>query len=155
MTIHNTNILEEEEPAVDQMKKRLFRALTEVDIKTKLNSVKESLEFDACNLNADSILTNFHLQDVFAFAILSHTDVAVPVIFIKDYDTDGNKVFLKYKKQTEQFFQTIANLDVPDPHLFIKERKKTRLIVQKGIENIALKREDIVLIYTQDKLVYV
>lgn len=35
------------------------------------------------------------------------------------------------------------------------KRKKTRLIVQKGIENIALKIEDIALIYTENKLVFV
>lgn len=35
------------------------------------------------------------------------------------------------------------------------KKKKTRLIVQKGIENIALKVEDIALIYTENKLVFV
>ena len=34
-------------------------------------------------------------------------------------------------------------------------RKKTRLIVKRGLENIVLCLEDIVLIYTQNKLVYV
>lgn len=35
------------------------------------------------------------------------------------------------------------------------KKKKTRLIVQKGIENIALKIDDIALIYTENKLVFV
>jgi DNA-binding LytR/AlgR family response regulator len=35
------------------------------------------------------------------------------------------------------------------------KKKKTRLIVQRGIENIALKVDDIALIYTENKLVFV
>ena len=38
---------------------------------------------------------------------------------------------------------------------FINRRKKTRLLVKRGMENIAVKLEDIALIYTQNKLVYV
>jgi DNA-binding LytR/AlgR family response regulator len=40
------------------------------------------------------------------------------------------------------------------PQLYLR-LKRARLIVKKGLENIALPLEDIVLIYTQDKLVYV
>ena len=35
------------------------------------------------------------------------------------------------------------------------KKRKTRLIVQRGIENIALKVDDIALIYTENKLVFV
>ena len=38
---------------------------------------------------------------------------------------------------------------------FINSRKKTRLLVKKGMENIALKLEDITLFYTENKVVYV
>jgi len=34
-------------------------------------------------------------------------------------------------------------------------RKKSRLVVRKGLEHIALKLEEIVLFYTENKLVYV
>jgi DNA-binding LytR/AlgR family response regulator len=35
------------------------------------------------------------------------------------------------------------------------KRRKTRLIVQKGMENIALKLDDVALIYTESKVVFV
>lgn len=41
-----------------------------------------------------------------------------------------------------------------DPPYHIK-KKKTRLLVQKGIENILLRLDDIVLFYTENKVVYV
>jgi DNA-binding LytR/AlgR family response regulator len=39
--------------------------------------------------------------------------------------------------------------------LYIIKKRKTRLLVQKGLENILLKLEDIVLFYTENKIVYV
>ena len=35
------------------------------------------------------------------------------------------------------------------------KKKKTRLIVKKGVENIALKLDDVALIYTESKVVFV
>lgn len=39
--------------------------------------------------------------------------------------------------------------------LFSIKKRKARLLVQKGLENILLKLEDIVFFYTENKLVYV
>lgn len=39
--------------------------------------------------------------------------------------------------------------------LYSIKKRKTRLLVQKGIENILLKLDDIVLFYTESKIVYV
>ena len=39
--------------------------------------------------------------------------------------------------------------------LNVIKKRKTRLLVQKGLENILLKIEDIVLFYTENKVVYV
>ena len=41
------------------------------------------------------------------------------------------------------------------PFLFGIKKEKTRLLVQKGIENVLLRLEDIVFFYTQNKVVYV
>lgn len=37
----------------------------------------------------------------------------------------------------------------------LHSRKKSRLLVRKGLEHIALKLDDIILLYTENKLVYV
>ena len=56
--------------------------------------------------------------------------------------------------QTEQF-DTLENPSIAIPEGFFYGRKKTRLLVKTGTENIVLRLEDVVLIYTMDKLVYV
>jgi DNA-binding LytR/AlgR family response regulator len=47
-----------------------------------------------------------------------------------------------------------TNLSVLRPLYNIK-KKKTRLLVQKGIENILLRMDDIILFYTENKITYV
>jgi DNA-binding LytR/AlgR family response regulator len=47
------------------------------------------------------------------------------------------------------------NLFVTNPISGAVKRRKTRLLVQKGIENILLKIGDIVLFYTENKVIYV
>lgn len=44
---------------------------------------------------------------------------------------------------------------VDTSHLFSIKKTKTRLLVQKGIENVLLRLEDIVYFYTENKIVYV
>ncbi|MGZ8541241.1 MAG: LytTR family transcriptional regulator DNA-binding domain-containing protein [Chitinophagaceae bacterium] len=59
---------------------------------------------------------------------------------------------LKIAGRNEFFEKTEAgNFD----RRFISKKKRTRLLVQKGIENILLKLDDIAFFYTEDKLVYV
>jgi DNA-binding LytR/AlgR family response regulator len=53
------------------------------------------------------------------------------------------KHFSDHNRPLEKFINQLDN------------RKKSRLIVKKGLEFIALKLEDIVLLYTENKLVYV
>lgn len=52
-----------------------------------------------------------------------------------------------YRRTNDLF---IAN-DLPHKD----KKKKTRLLVQKGVENILLRMDDIVLFYTENKIVYV
>jgi len=42
-----------------------------------------------------------------------------------------------------------------DPRLFGIPKAKTRLLVQKGIENVLLRLDDIVFFYTESKIVFV
>lgn len=56
--------------------------------------------------------------------------------------------------QTEQF-HTLGNPSIAIQERFFHGKKKTRLLVKTGTENMVLRLEDVVLIYTQDKLVYV
>ncbi len=48
-----------------------------------------------------------------------------------------------------------SNLYVANNTSGTAKRKKTRLLVQKGVESILLRMEDIILFYTENKVVYV
>ena len=172
----NAIIIEDEKPAMELLVQMLGEVSTSVNIKARLNSVKESIEFMTTNPDADIIFSDVQLSDGLSFDIFSQAGVQIPVIFITGYDdymmrafenngidylmkpvskTDLDKALLKYNKLKAHFSHTGANAPVANLERFINARKKTRLLVKRGMENIAVLLEDIVLIYTQNKLVYV
>jgi DNA-binding LytR/AlgR family response regulator len=65
---------------------------------------------------------------------------------------DLRHAVLKYK-MLEKHFATNNPLEKFIHQL--ENRKKSRLVVRKGLEFLALRLEDIVLLYTENKLVYV
>ena len=172
----NAIIIEDERPAMEVLVKTLSEVSTEVNIKARLGSVKESIEYITGHPNADIIFSDVQLSDGLSFDIFSQTGVQIPVIFITGYDdymmmafenngidylmkpvskADLDKALLKYNKLQTHFSYTRAIAPVTNLERFIDGRKKTRLLVKRGMENIAVRLEDIALIYTQNKLVYV
>ena len=100
------------------------------------------------------------LADGLSFDIFRQTGVQSPVIFITGYDDymmmafenngidyllkpvdtcDLEKALLKYNKLQEHFSNTNAIVPVENLLKFVSQRKKTRLLVKKGLENIALR----------------
>jgi DNA-binding LytR/AlgR family response regulator len=57
----------------------------------------------------------------------------------------------------QSFKRHFSSVSFPVDNLlkYVTGHKKTRLLVRKGLENIVLKLEDIVLLYTENKIVYV
>jgi DNA-binding LytR/AlgR family response regulator len=172
----NAIIIEDEKPAMEVLEKNLSRVSAEVNIKAKLRSVKESIEYFSNQHEADLIFSDVQLSDGLSFDIFSQTGVQIPVIFITGYDeymmmafenngidyllkpvdkNDLEKALLKYSNLQSHFLNTKVNVPVENLVKFISGRKKTRLLVKRGLENIAVLLEDIALIYTQNKLVYV
>lgn len=172
----NAIIIEDEKPAMEVLVKKLSEVSTPVNIQARLNSVKESIEYIPAHSEADIIFSDVQLGDGLSFDIFRQTGVQSPVIFITGYDDymmmafenngidyllkpvdtcDLEKALLKYNKLQEHFSNTNAIVPVENLLKFVNQRKKTRLLVKKGLENIALRLEDVALIYTQNKLVYV
>ena len=56
---------------------------------------------------------------------------------------------------TSNVVEKITDLFIAREPLHLIRRKRTRMLVQKGMENILLKLDDIVLFYTESKIVYV
>jgi len=172
----NAIIIEDERPAMEVLVKTLSELTTTVHVKARLRSVKESIEYFTGHPEADIIFSDVQLSDGLSFDIFSQTGVQIPVIFITGYDdymmmafenngidylmkpvskSDLEKALLKYGKLQTHFSHSRVNEPIANLVKFINGRKKTRLLVKRGMENIAVRLEDIALIYTQNKLVYV
>ncbi len=172
----NALIVEDEKPGLEVLVKTLSQVSTEVKIKARLSSVKESIECITCHPEADIIFSDVQLSDGLSFSIFNQTGIQIPVIFVTGYDhytvmafenngidylmkpvnkTELDRALLKYNKLQTRFPHTRTNASPANHERFNNRRKKTRLLVKKGLENIVLRLEDIVLIYTQNKVVYV
>ncbi|MEO7047321.1 MAG: LytTR family transcriptional regulator DNA-binding domain-containing protein [Ferruginibacter sp.] len=146
-----------------------------VCIKAKLTSVKESIEYFSENRDADLIFSDIALPDGISFDIFNKTNVHIPVVFITrfnnnpmmvfenggiDYlpvpfaNADIEKVLFKFIQFQNHFLKYKYNFqffNAPHP---LESRKKTRILVKKGIVNFALRLEDIILFYTKNKAIY-
>ena len=170
----NAIIIEDERPALENLITTLTLVAPEVKVRAVLGSVKEGIEYLSKPNYADIILSDVQLPDGLSFEIFSDARMKIPVIFITGYDEfmmnafeyngidyllkpvdkdDLAKALLKYKMLENHFSSNNSSLNQLTQSLQI--RKKTRLIVRKGMENIAMRLEDIVLFYTENKVVYV
>ena len=169
-------IIEDEQPAMQLMSQMLLQMSETIAVKAKLGSVQEGIRYLSAKPDADVIFSDVQLPDGLAFDIFEDTGAVLPVIFTTAYDkylmkafeTNGIDYLLKpvTKDDVEQSIAryhslqshfTNNRLTMPLHNLedFITKRKKTRLMVKSGTENIPLRMEDIALLYTQDKVVYV
>jgi DNA-binding LytR/AlgR family response regulator len=116
------------------------------------------------------------LPDGLSFEIFRQTELQVPVIFTTCYDqfmllafenngidyllkpvetADVEKALWKYMRLKNYFAQHDRDNPVVNLMNFIKNRTRSRLLVKKGLENILLRLEDIILFYTESKIVFV
>ena len=169
----NTIIIEDERPALENLRQTLLEVADDIQIVATLNSVKESIEFLSSNPPADLIFSDVQLGDGLSFEIFGQSGNKTPVIFITGYDDfmlnafeyngidyllkpvdkEGlRKALVKYRMLEKHFasHHSINNL-----LQYIGNHKKKRLMVKKGMENISLRMEDIVIFYTENKIVYV
>ncbi|MFI5130753.1 MAG: LytR/AlgR family response regulator transcription factor [Chitinophagales bacterium] len=169
----NAIIIEDEKPALENLVNTLSSIADDVQVTATLGSVKESIEYLSQQPAADLILSDVQLGDGLSFEIFNQSGIRIPVIFITGYDEfmlnafeyNGidyllkpvdkeslRKALNKYRMLEKHFtdHHSIANL-----LQYIGNHKKKRMIVKKGMENISLRMEDIVLFYTENKIVYV
>ena len=169
----NIVIIEDEKCSQDKLLNVLNELPFEINIMAVLGTVKESIEYFRGQHTIDIILSDVQLSDGLSFDIFRETGIDIPVIFITGFDkfmlyafeSNGidyllkpiekeelHKSILKYKMFEHHFSnqnKSLKNLlDLTSP------KKKTRLIVKKGIENLSIRLEDIVMFYTETKIVY-
>jgi DNA-binding LytR/AlgR family response regulator len=171
----NTIIIEDKQPAMELLSQILSGMSSSIFIKAKLHSVKESIAYFSEKPDADLIFSDVRLADGLSFDIFEQTGVMLPVIFITGYDTfimrafetngidyvlkpfdqkNIEKSIAKYNDLRSHFTNNRMNMPLHNLEDFLKRRKKTRLMVKFGCENIPVLLENIVLLYSQDKVVY-
>jgi len=169
----NAIIIEDEQPALENLQEMIRQVADDVNVIATLRTVRESIEFLATNPPADIIFSDVQLGDGLSFEIFSQSGNRIPVIFITGYDEfmlnafeyngidyllkpidkDGlRKAIAKYRALEKHFsgHPSLNNL-----LQYIGNHRKKRLVVKKGLENISLRLEDVVLFYTENKIVYV
>jgi len=170
MRMIKTVIIEDERLIAEEFTKMLLRATGEMEIVGSFSTVKESVDFLSANDSPDIIFSDVQLPDGLSFDIFNKVHVKSPVVYVTAYDnyilnafeSNGIDYLLKPvdQKDIEKTLEKYKTFkDHFDNHRsFINnfyKKQKTRLLVRKGIENIILRTSDIVIIYTENKLVYV
>lgn len=170
-----TVIIEDERLARESLVQALNTIGAGVKITGSLSTVKEGLAFfSQPAAEADLILSDVQLPDGLSFDIFRHCPVTAPVIFITGYDDfmlnafeyNGIDYLLK-PVDPQELTKAITKFRMLEQHFneqlspvkkllhYVNSRKRTRLVVRRGMENISLRLEDIVLFYTENKVVYV
>ncbi len=172
----NAILIEDEKAAMAELAYMLSETSAEVNIVKELHSIKESLAYLEDSQEADLIFADVQLGDGLSFEIFKQTGVKTPVVFTTGYDefvmmafenngidyllkpvskSDLDKAISKFQRLKTHFAGNSMAVPIDNLTKFIDSRKKNRLLVKRGMENIALRLEDITLLYTENKVVYV
>lgn len=162
-------IIEDEEPAQEELERLLTKNFPNVEIVDKLALVKESVEWLRKN-TADLIFLDIHLADGNGFEIFKQTEIQTPVIFTTAYDQyaiDAFKVngigYLLKPIVESELCAALKKFDYLDKYklksiiesLTTPREFKSRIAVTKGdrIEFILVK--DIAYIFAEERLTFI
>ncbi len=169
-----TVIIEDEKLASKALAHALTEISAEVQIEAVLSSVAESIAYFSAGPDVDIIFSDVQLADGHSFEIFKEVPIKTPVIFTTAYDEfmlnaftyngidyllkpvdeqELKEAFDKYKMLEKHFLGHTQSMERLIQYGSI--RKKSRLVVKRGMEYISLRMDDIVLFYTENKLVFV
>lgn len=168
-------VIEDEKLASQYLISKLKELAPDIEVETILTDVAGSIQYLSKGTDADVIFSDVQLSDGLSFAIFKKVAVDMPVVFITAYDKfliqafehnaidyllkpvsdeDLLKALNKYRK-LEKHFST-SNRHLLNAVLQqISSRKQPRLVVKRGQEHLFLLMEDVVLFYTENKIVYI
>lgn len=161
-------IIEDERLIANELKTLLLATSKEVTVKALLSSVKEAASYFANEHGTDLVFSDVQLTDGLSFDIFNTVHCDAPVVFISGFDQyitnsfENNGIDYLLKPVDEKdLLKVLHKYKMLDQHFtkrnqffnsFAKEKK--RLVVKKGLSNILLRLEDIVLFYTENKVTY-
>lgn len=169
----NAIVIEDEKAVAQNLLATLKQVAPDIQVKAVLETVRESIDFLRLHSAADIIFCDVQLTDGLSFSIFNEVHIDAPIIFITGYDKfmlnafeynsidyllkpvcaeDLQKALEKYKRLEQHFINTSVLSNFLQ---HFNQQKKTRLLVKKGLENISLLLDEIVLFFTENKIVYV
>ncbi|HVX51643.1 MAG TPA: LytTR family DNA-binding domain-containing protein [Chitinophagaceae bacterium] len=165
-------IIEDEKPALEHLIECFNNMDDTVRIVASAGSVKESIKWLQENPVPDVILMDIQLSDGLSFNIFSSVKIECPVIFVTAYDKYLTQAFefnsidyllkpideaklaaaiKKYKALQNYFVNNYSSLF---EYLNTQNKKKSRIIVRKGLEFQTIRIEDVAYFFTEHKIVF-
>ncbi|MFI5154969.1 MAG: LytR/AlgR family response regulator transcription factor [Chitinophagales bacterium] len=165
-------IIEDEKPAFESLAEALWEIDENIQIIAACSSVDESIKWLGQNPQPDLILMDIQLSDGLSFNIFKSAHITCPVIFITAYDKYLTEAFnynsidyllkpinqeklknaiRKYKNFQNYFVNNHSSLlEFLNNH----DKKKSRILVKRGMEFQTVRVEDVVYFFTEHKLVF-
>lgn len=169
-----TVIIEDEKLASKALAHSLSQISDDVQVEAVLSSVAESIAYFSAGPDVDIIFSDVQLADGHSFEIFKEVSIKTPVIFTTAYDefmlnafTCNGIDYLLKPVDDKELKEALDKYRMLEKHFTSHTdamqrlvgygglRKKSRLVVKRGLEYISLKLDDIVLFYTENKLVFV
>ena len=168
----NILIIEDEKPAYEALVSELKAIEDNIKVVAAFGCIKDTVQWLNDNPNPDLIFMDVQLSDGPSFNIFKSTSITCPVIFTTAYDKYLTQAFeynsidyilkpidqeklkgamKKYKSLQQHFLGNYSSLF---NYLNGQDKKKTRIIVKRGVEFQAIRTEDIVYFFTEHKLVF-
>lgn len=170
-----TVIIEDEKRASDHLAAMLSELEPEITVLKVLDSVESSVNYLSNNNKVDVIFSDVQLSDGLSFSIFERVNINVPIVFVTGYDRfmldafENNgidyllkpidkdhlqKALRKYKGLEQHFALEKADETISQLLHYVNGGKRKRILLRKGIENITMPLCDVVLFYTENKIVH-
>ncbi|HRI20036.1 MAG TPA: LytTR family DNA-binding domain-containing protein [Panacibacter sp.] len=165
-------IIEDERPAIENLLLELRLIEPSAEVAAILDSVAESTEWFNKNPQPDIVFMDIQLSDGLSFSIFNNCTITCPVIFISAYDkylvdafrfnsidyllkpVINSELATAIKKYKNLEYHFSKNYGSVLEYLNTREKKKSRIIVKKGIEFQMIKMEDVAYFFTEHKIVF-
>jgi two-component system, LytTR family, response regulator len=168
----NVIIIEDELPARAKLVSMLQALNPNIKVLAQLGSVKESLDWLNKNHEPELAFVDIQLSDDHSFEIFQKHDVKFPVIFTTAYDKyilqsfEFNSIDYLLKPITEEKLKrSLEKIQKFKQHFlqdnilnFMQQGSvplRTRIVVRKGIEFVAIDLDEVAYFFTEHKIVFV
>ena len=167
-------IVEDERPAFDNMVEELHAIDENINVLAGCTSVEETIQWLNNHPQPDLIMMDIQLSDGLSFNIFKACQITCPVIFTTAFDKYLGQAFeycsidyllkpisqdkLKHAiskyKSLQHHFAAAATTQIPEYFNAGHDRKKSRILVKKGMEYQTVRVEDTGYFFTEHKLVF-